>query len=437
MNRKHSALAFAVFFTSGISFAQNPINPEGTYFANPSARQWDDGKVYVYGTRDESSEYWSSYNYDVLSSPDLSNWTVHRDVFSSRGPNDEVAGTDALLFAPDCIYWNSVYWLFFCTPDKNFAEGVATSTSPTGPFKNGQKLEHADQIDPSVFIDDDGQIYYYWGQMSLKAAKLRPDMKGLELSTLRDSIITRRDHYFHEGVQAFKRNGIYYLTYADESRDGKPSCIGYATSISPMGPFTYRGIIIDNIESGPGVWNNHGSVVPINDKWYVFYHRPTNGQRTFRKTCIEPITFDEHGLIKEVEMTSQGAGEPLSPFTDTEARLACSLGGKVNVRTFPDKQERLSNIANGDFAAWKYFNFDQRARSVALSVIPKSGGTIKIVAGNKTVVTAKIAAGDGKTMTEIKMKLSASPTLGKHALHFYFSGEDGNDLFDLESFRFE
>jgi hypothetical protein len=184
--------------------ARNPVVPEGMFLSDPQARQWNDGKIYVYGSRDESADYWCCYENDVLSSEDLKNWTLHKNILCSKGKNDEIAGTDGLLWAPDCIYNDSLYWLFYCTSDKKYAEGVAVSVSPTGPFRSGYKLEHCNQIDPSVLIDDDGQAYYYWGQGSLKVAKLKPDFSGIDTATMKDGVITKREHYFHEGAQAFK-----------------------------------------------------------------------------------------------------------------------------------------------------------------------------------------------------------------------------------------
>lgn len=424
----------------GICSAQNPITPEGEFFADPSARQWKDGRVYLYGSRDESVDYWCSYGNDVLSSDDMNSWTLHKNVFSSRGKNDEVAGTDALLFASDCMYKDSIYYLFYCTPDKNHSEGIATSHSPTGPFRGGYQLAHCTGIDPSVLIDDDGEIYYYWGQKSLKVAKLKPDFSDIELSTMKDGVLTVKEHYFHEGVQAFKRNGTYYLSFADESRRGMPTCIGYATSDSPTGPFVYRGVIIDNYGCDPGVWNNHGSVMEINGSWYVFYHRSTNGGKKFRKACIEPVKFDNEGLIEEVEMTSQGVGEALNPFIETEARRACSMTGNVRISTLADGQERLTGIQDDNSACWKYFNFSHQPKQIHLRVISKHGGTIRVYTDNREaeeLCRIFITPGDGKTMTEQTAKLTEEITEGVHALHFRFSGEKGKDLFDIDSFLFK
>lgn len=435
----------AVLGIPAILFAQNPITPEGTFFSDPSARQWKDGKIYIYGSRDESSRYWCSYDNDVLSSSDMKHWKLHKNVFSSRGNKDEIAGTDDLLFASDCIYKDGIYYLLYCTPDRNHTEGVATSQSPIGPFRDGYKLEGCNQIDPSALIDDDGQIYYYWGQGSLKMAKMKPDFSGIDSTTFRDKILTNKEHYFHEGVQAFKRNGIYYLCFADESRRGRPTCLGYATATSPEGPFTYQGVIIDNKGCDPESWNNHGSVVEVDGKWYVFYHRCTNGQQTFRKACVEPITFDENGLIKEVEMTTSGTSGWLNPFKKTEARLACRMEGNVRISTLSSGQERLTDIHHQDKAEWKYFYFKQKPKEMKLELISRSGGKVQVYIDNQTdkdnlhlVGTFDVKPGDGKQMQVLSTRLSGEIASGKQGVVLRFMGDmSAESLFDIESFVFK
>ncbi|MGB3617537.1 MAG: family 43 glycosylhydrolase, partial [Catalinimonas sp.] len=311
--------------------AQNPISPPGVYVADPSARVWDD-RLYLYGSTDEACADWCSWHYDVLYTDDLRTWRVTEDVFRTRGPNDQVLYNDVRLFAPDVARHDGKYYLYYCQPNAD-AEGVAVGTSPLGPFRGGTALdlgEHS-EIDPAVFVDDDGTTYYLWGQFSLKMARLRPDHRGIDPSTLRTDIITEADHYFHEGAYLTKRNGVYYLIYADISREGKPTCLGYATSDAPFGPYTYRGVIVDNDGCNPNNWNNHGSIASFGERWYVFYHRSTHGCLTMRKACVEPITFRADGSIPEVEMTTQGAAPPLNARDTLAAARACLLQGHGRV----------------------------------------------------------------------------------------------------------
>ena len=112
---------------------------------------------------------------------------------------------------------------------------------------------------------------------------LNSDMKTLDLTTLTDSIVTERDHHFHEGSFVTKRNGWYYFVYADISRRGRPTSIGYAMSRKPLGPYVYKGVIVDNYGCDPASWNNHGALVQHGAQWYVLYHRTTNACRSLRK----------------------------------------------------------------------------------------------------------------------------------------------------------
>jgi hypothetical protein len=362
-------ILFGVF--SGL-LAQNPIVPPGVYMADPTARVWDDSTLYIYGSVDESTDYYCSYRYHVLSTRNLRDWEIHRDRFSSRGENDQVPYSDALLFAPDCILKGDTFYLYYCQPDPLNAEGVAVSTSPTGPFRDGAAIDVGkhNQIDPGVFIDDDGQAYYVWGQFTMKMAKMNPDMRSLDPSSIMDSVITEKEHYFHEGPHLVKREGIYYLVYAHLNEAGMPTGIGYCMADSPMGPFRYGGVIVDNDHCDPGNWNNHGSIMKFRDQWYVFYHRSTHNSRMMRKACLEPIWFNEDGTIDQVEMTSQGAGPPLDPYTQIPAEWACLLHGNVRITAFSENNEQLTEIRNKDQVAFKYLDFSAGADSIVVRIRP-------------------------------------------------------------------
>ena len=142
--------------------SQNPIVPPGVYIADPSAHVWADGKMFVYGSRDESPEYYCSKSYRVLSSDDLKSWKMSGESFATTGPGDQVTYSDNYLYAPDVQYYKGKYYLYYCLSFAKNTEGVAVSDSPLGPFKNGTPIDVGgfNQIDPCVFIDDDGKAYY-------------------------------------------------------------------------------------------------------------------------------------------------------------------------------------------------------------------------------------------------------------------------------------
>lgn len=429
-----------LFFTVPLLYAQNPIVPAGVYIADPSAHVWKDGKIYIYGSNDESVDYYCSWTHHVLSSSDLLNWELTKDVFSSKGKNDQVSYNDELLFAPDVQYKDGTYYMYYCQPSDTEAEGVATSKSPLGPFVNGKKLDTKgiSEIDPCVFVDDDGQAYYIWGQFTAKVAKLKPNMTELDLSTVKDSVITEKEHFFHEGGYMVKRNGIYYFIYAHMGRGNTPSCLGYATSRSPMGPFKYGGVIIDNDNCDPSNWNNHGSIVEFKGKWYVFYHRATHNSNMMRKACIEPITFNADGSINEVEMTTQGAGEPLKATTIIEAEQACLLFGNTFIHLYESGKESLTAIENDNKAAYKYINFEAGVDSFVVRVAPgKKGGSLQIALDQPWhqpigTINVPAATGDKKWIT---LSCPVKKTQGVHAVWLRFYGKE-NDLFDVDWFKF-
>lgn len=440
MNRLFLTVAI-ILFAVGIQ-AQNPILPIGTYIADPSAKVWKDGKLYIYGSRDESTDYWCSYDHYVVSTKDMRNWKIDKDAFFSKGEKDEVPFNDKVLYAPDCQEFDMKYYLYFSQPDPKAPEGVAVSDSPVGPFKNGQAIDlyGHNQIDPSVFVDDDGEAYYLWGQFTLKMAKLNDDKMSLDESTLRDSVLTESEHFFHEGAYLTKRNGIYYLVFADISRAGMPTCIGYATSKSVFGPYKYGGVIVDNDHCDPGVWNNHGSIAKLNGQWYVFYHRSSHNSAKMRRSCVEPIFFEPDGSIPEVEMTSQGAGLPLNAFEDIEAERACLLYGKAHFRLWNPTNEKMTGIQNGDRAAFKYIDFKNgEAQKVEFVVSPgKSAGKIMLNIGkswHRNIATVDVPATNGNEEW-ITVSADLKDVSGVHELWFTFQGKH-EEMFAIDKFVFK
>ena len=408
------------------AFAQNPISPMGVYIADPTSRVGLDGRLYIYGSLDLEPGTYCSDTYHVLSSSDLKEWTLH--------PNSLKWNTT--VYAPDMMFKDGTYYLYYENPQGD--EFVAVSDSPVGPFRDGVKIEGPKQIDPNIFIDDDGQAYYFWGQFSAKGAKMNPDMKTLDLSTMVDGIVTEKDHHFHEGSYVIKRGKYYYFTYADISRKGRPTSIGYSIATSPMGPYEYKGVIVDNAGCDPETWNNHGSLVQFGDQWYVLYHRSTHASVSMRKACIEPIFFNEDGTIDEVEMTSQGASGPLDAFSRVDAARACLMGGNVRIRRMEDNPDReeLGAIRAGDSATWKYFDFGAGADKVTVRVLPGKGGKIVLRSdGPDGDVLGTIDIPAGRTWTELTAAINTIE--GVHALRMEFEGKaEGKDLFSLDWFRF-
>lgn len=423
-------ILLVVFFAAAL-FARNPIVPPGVYIADPSAHVWEDGKLYLYGSLDESTDYYCSWRHHVLVTEDMKSWNIEENRFASKGENDQVPYNNSLLFAPDCIFKDGNYYLYYCQPDPRHAEGVAVSKSPVGPFLNGQPIDTYgnNQIDPSVFIDDDGTTYYLWGQFTMKMARMKPNMIALDPSTVKDSVLTEWEHYFHEGAYLTKRNGIYYLVYADLSRSAMPTSIGYATSRSPFGPYEYGGVIIDNDRCDPGNWNNHGSIAEYKGQWYVFYHRATHNSKMMRKTCVEKIYFKEDGSIPEVEMTSQGIGEPLPATSQIDAAWACLLHGNVRIQLDTPDNEELGEIQNDDRVVYKYVDFSEGVDKVIIRAAGgKCSGTIQVkqdVPWGPLLGQVRVEANEKNKEWQIICGDLVKVT-GIHALWLIFYSDDGS-----------
>ena len=346
-----------------LNYAHNPILDSHIFVPDVEAHAWGDGRMYLYGSFDhQGGQTYCSDVHHVYSSEDLIRWTDHGVVFSLA---DSLWAKDCdALYAPDCAYRDGWYYLYYCVPDGRC--GVAKSQSPTGPFTDVGQIQGIWGIDPSVFVDDDGQAYIYWGQLTWgKIAKLKDNMVEIEPDSVVESL-TIAEHEFHEGSSVKKINGKYYFLFADTHRhrdpvsgEGRPTCLGYAVSDHPMKGFQYGGVIIDNFGCDPASWNNHGSIECFGGQWYVFYHRSTHGTVNSRHVCLEPIYFNEDGSIPEVKQTSSGVGEAIPASAYIPAHLACELSGHVRIAGDEASHENLTltEIRNGDTVLLRYLNF--------------------------------------------------------------------------------
>ncbi|WP_319511973.1 family 43 glycosylhydrolase [uncultured Draconibacterium sp.] len=290
---------------------QNPFITN-MYTADPSARVFND-TLYVYPSHDQdTATLFSMEDWHVFSTTDMKNWTDHGVAFSL----DDISWASSQAWAPDCIDRNGKYYFYY--PVESSKIGVAVSDKPTGPFKDplDSALIHIkskgayctrDFIDPCVFIDDDGQAYLYMGQLVVNAIKLNEDMISYDGQVY---LLQGTDGFF-EASWMHKYNGNYYLSYAATS--GK---IEYCMSDNPLGPFQYKGVVLEEMNSG----TNHHSIVEYNNQWYLFYHNAdlyfknhpeeepkfgwTDGVHPFRRSiCLDKLYYNEDGTIQQVKPT--------------------------------------------------------------------------------------------------------------------------------------
>jgi beta-xylosidase len=247
------------------ALAANPIITH-IFTSDPAAMVYN-GRVYLYTGHDEQAaggEGFVMNDWHVFSSSDMVNWTDHGEVLKISA----FTWARADAWAGQCIERNGRFYWYVPMSHRSingFAIGVAVADSPTGPFRDARgsalitndmtrELDITwDDIDPTVLIDDDGQAYLYWGNTHCRVAKLKSNMIELDGPIMDVPGLNG----FTEGPYIHKKNGIYYMSFAA----GFPETIDYATSNSPLGPWTYRGRINDLVANSP---TNHQAIIEFN-----------------------------------------------------------------------------------------------------------------------------------------------------------------------------
>lgn len=430
----------------------NPYLPNWEYIPDGEPRVFGD-RIYVYGSHDRKDSIdFCDYKLKVWSAPvsDPTKWVCHGDIFRSRDGHDspsDVDWTDELLFAPDVVERGGKYYLYAYIVN---AKGcVAVADRPEGPFRLLSRYEydipnHYDNgtfIDPGVLVDDDGRVYVYCGYQGSYMCELKDNMyEAVPGSYKLDIIPTAEPHRFFEACSPRKINGTYYLIYSPQ----RGSCLDYATSDSPTGPFTYRGTIIDNGIDFPG-GNDHGSVCCINGQWYIFYHRMTNGTIMSRRGCVERIEILPDGTIPQVEMTSLGFEESLNPYDFTQADTACVLKGGCYITETSVFERPIVNVTDGCVMGWKYFDFGEDFASKTMQIRLKLRGT-----GSRGRVHVRLDSEDGEELGTVDFAEDSGTAgarikaaTGRHAVFLvaesgyegWFAGEmKGRQLFMLDGF---
>lgn len=293
--------------------AQNPFITH-MYTADPSARVWKDGRLYVYASHDIAPPRGCDLmdQYHVFSTDDMVNWTDHGEILrSSQVPWGRPEG--GFMWAPDCAYKDGKYYFYFPHPSESnwnnsWKIGVAVSKYPAKDFTVLGYVKGVEAyIDPCVFVDDDGQVYIYQGGGGVcLGGKLKDNMIEVDGKMQRMEGLVD----FHEATWVHKYKGKYYLSYSDNHEDGKEGIAGdnrmrYAISDSPLGPWKYMGIYMNPTDS----YTNHGSIVEYKGQWYAFYHNSSlsgsNGEFNdwLRSICVDKLYYDADGSIKMVIQT--------------------------------------------------------------------------------------------------------------------------------------
>jgi beta-xylosidase len=331
--------------------AANPIITS-VYTADPAPLVVGN-TLYVYAGRDEAASGQQNFlmrEWRVLSSTDAATWTDHgakANIGTFRW-----AGADA--WASEVEPRNGKYY-WYTSVNGNGAGwmdiGVAVGDSPLGPFtdaKGGPLISDSTpnssglNIDPTVFTDDDGQAYLYWGSYwGARAVKLKPNMIELD-----GPVVTPQGlQDFWEAPFMFKRNGLYYMIYAANDTNGcvtssSYACQRYATATNPMGPWTHRGVVLGQVSST----TNHAGVAQFNGQWYMVYHNANapGGGNFRRSVAVDLLHFNADGTMQRVTQTT--TGPPPNPGTPPTGNIAPSATASTS---HVSSWENLAAINNG------------------------------------------------------------------------------------------
>ncbi|OAL56400.1 hypothetical protein IQ07DRAFT_5969 [Pyrenochaeta sp. DS3sAY3a] len=272
---------------------------------------------YIYATTD-GFPGWAGKVFYVWKSADLVQWTRSSQPFLTlNGTSGNVPWATGDAWAPTIIARNGKYYFYFSGQNPTYNRktiGVAVADSPEGPFTaqaeamilNNESIKTGQAIDSAAFHDPtSGKYYLFWGNGSPPLyAELADDMLSLKNGTI-TAISGLTD--FREGLFVNYRKGLFHLTYSVDDTRSENYRVGYATSTSIDGPWTYRGVILQKDVSKGILGTGHNSIVnvPGTDDWYIAYHRFAipGGNGTNRETTIDRVYFDENGLIENVVPT--------------------------------------------------------------------------------------------------------------------------------------
>ena len=314
------------------------------YTADPSAHVFN-GKIYIYPSHDidageafdDLGSHFAMEDYHVISMDSIDGLAVDNGL--ALHVND-VPWAEQQMWAPDANEKDGTYYLYFPAKayDGIFRIGVATSSSPTGPFTaQPEAIKGSFSIDPAVFKDDDGNSYMYfgglWGGQLQRwktgefnadqpdsptafipednepallpfVAKMTDDMleydekpKEIEIIDENGDLLLAKDieRRFFEAAWMHKHNGKYYFSYST----GDTHFICYAIGDTPYGPFTYAGKILEPVVG----WTSHHSVCNVDGKDYLFYHDSSlsKGVTHLRSVKVIEINYNSDGTIQTIE----------------------------------------------------------------------------------------------------------------------------------------
>lgn len=459
----------------------NDANPLMTqrFGADPYAMVYD-GRVYFYMTADAfeykggeiaENSYGKITGINVISTSDMVNFTDHGAirVAGKEGAADWAHNSWAPAAAWKEIDGQDKFFLYFA--DGGGGIGVLTADSPTGPFTDPlghglvtrQTPNCADVLwlfDPAVLVDEDGRAYLYFGGGVPEGKEADPGTArvvelGEDMISLKGEPRTIDVPYLFEDSGIHKYKDKYYYTYCTNWQVDEKGTEEYGIhnaeiacmeSDSPMGPFTYKEMILENPGSLCGLYgNNHHCVFSFQEHWYITYHARTlekamDVEKGYRCTHVDSFTMGEDGTIGTIPMTMKGREQLtfVNPYQEMSAAMMAVQGGLETVEADAQTLESgagnmaIAGIDSGDFLKIQGVDFGA-APPTGLEVTARytegTEGLIQVrlddpegqVLGYMPLGSLQEAQAAGEDFQRYTAPLESEAT-GVHDLYFIFYG---------------
>lgn len=453
-------LALPLALALACPLAAAAINPVvQTNFTTDPAPMVHNDTLYVYTGHDEDgADFFWMQEWRVYSTTDMVNWTDHGSPLAI----EDFEWADDRAWAPQCIERDGKFYFYVPLHSKltnAMAIGVAVGDTPVGPFRDaiGRPLVDGswDYIDPTVFIDDDGQAYLYWGNPEIYYVKLNKDMVSFdgEVCKVEQTVegfgapgpkervkSTEYKDMYTEGPWFYRRGDKYYLLYA---AGGVPEHIAYSMSNSPTGPWRYMGEIMPLSDTGS--FTNHCGVTDYKGRSYFFYHtgKLPRGGGFGRSIAVEEFSYKPDGTFPIIMPTDSGVAPVgyLDPYRRVEAEtMAWSQG----VRVEPNARSGVyvSDIHDGDYIRVNNVNFGSGGPAVFGASVASAlrGGRIEVRVdapdGELAALMDVPGTGGWEEWKYIETRALAEIP-GVHDIYFVFRGRKGPKLFNIDYWNFK
>ncbi len=459
--------------------ALNPYLPSWEYIPDGEPHVYGD-RVYVYGSHDHFNGYvFCLGDYMGWSAPldDLGDWRCEGVIYKKTDDPINREGK-MCLYAPDVTQGPDGRFYLYYVLDKVAIVSVAVCDTPAGKYEFygyvrysdgtllGEKPGDEPSFDPAVLTEGD-VTYLYLGFCGIGDRS----RTGSWVTVLQKDMLTVREapvkvvpgseystgtgyegHAFFEAPSIRKVSKKYCFVYSSQVMHE----LCYATSDSPTGGFVYGGVLVSNCDLGidsykpadmPAAYgaNNHGGMAEIGKKWFIFYHRHTNGTWYSRQGCAEPLTLLEDGRFPQVEMTSCGLnGGPLRGEGEYPAYIACNLftdkpsmyvGGDDFPKIIQDGRDGdeetgyIANIKDTATAGFKYFDC-MGIEAIRVTTRGYAGGKIEV----RTAIDGEVLAVLPIPFSNVWETMEAPIRLGG-GVHAIFLTYRGGGNASLKSFE--